>query len=201
MTEHDDVLAGSTREIRTDSGAERTVLIRRRYDAAAEDVWEACTDPERLSRFFMRPAGDLREGGRYHFEGNASGTILRCEPPRRLRLTWEYGEGPGSEVELRLAPDRDGGTVLELEHAPVSNTVEMGGRLLDPVLNDPETGTWGLGTGWDLGLYALGAYLAGDLPDGVAAELEMTAEVLALADRFGAAWAEVVRAADARARS
>ena len=36
--------------------------------------------------------------------GYAGGEILRCEPPRLLRVTWVMGEGPASEVEVRLAP-------------------------------------------------------------------------------------------------
>jgi hypothetical protein len=90
----------------------------------------------------MEPTGDLRVGSRFSFEGNAGGEILRCEPPRRLTVTWVYGEPPGSQVELRLTPGEAGDTVLELEHFPVAEQVELDGRLVDPVLNDPETGIW-----------------------------------------------------------
>ena len=71
-----------------------------------EEVWDALTDPERIGRWFLPISGDYRLGGRYQFEGNAGGEILECERPRRLRVSWVYGEvsSPAdvSEVELRL---------------------------------------------------------------------------------------------------
>ena len=39
-------------------------------DAAIDDVWDACTNPERIPRWFLPVSGDLRLGGRY----------LRVEP-------------------------------------------------------------------------------------------------------------------------
>jgi hypothetical protein len=32
------------------AGEARTALLRRRYDAPIEDVWDACTDPVRVAR-------------------------------------------------------------------------------------------------------------------------------------------------------
>jgi uncharacterized protein YndB with AHSA1/START domain len=173
----------------------RTLLIRRRYDAAVDDVWDACTDPRRINRWFLPVSGDLREGGRFSIEHNASGEIVRCEPPRLLRVTWEYGEQPASQVELRLAAaDGDAeATVLELEHSRISARIEVGGRAIDPILNDAASGLWGIGTGWELPLTTgLERYLRGELPDRPAVEwFEVTDEVLALAERTGAAWAAV----------
>src|SRR5215207_4248760 len=102
------------------AGEARTAIIRRRYAASIDDVWDACTDPERLGRFFIKPTGDLRVGGTFHLEGNASGEILRCEPPRLLHVTWAYADRPIDEVELRLFPGERGDTLLELEHATVT---------------------------------------------------------------------------------
>jgi uncharacterized protein YndB with AHSA1/START domain len=180
----------------------RTLLIRRRYDAAVDDVWDACTDPERLSRWFLPVTGELREGGRFSVQHNASGEILRCEPPRLLRVSWEYGEQPASQVELRLAAEDSAGdagtTVLELEHSRIAGRIEIAGREIDPVLNDAASGLWGIGTGWELPLtIGLERYLRGELPDRPAVEwFEVTDEVLALADRTGAAWAAVAAGRD-----
>jgi uncharacterized protein YndB with AHSA1/START domain len=143
------------------AGEARTALIRRRYDAPIEDVWQACTDPDRLSRWFIRPTGNLRAGGTFKLEGNASGEILRCEPPRRLTVTWSYPGRPVDELELRLSPGEDGDTVLELEHASVAEVF---------IANDPETGMWGIGAGWEVSLDYLGKYLRGELLDATAAE-------------------------------
>jgi Activator of Hsp90 ATPase homolog 1-like protein len=58
-----------------DAGEARTIVIARTYDAALEDVWDACTNPERLPRWFLPVSGELRPGGRYELEGNAGGEI------------------------------------------------------------------------------------------------------------------------------
>src|SRR5258708_29536676 len=68
--------------------------------------------------------GDLRLGGHYQFEGNAGGTIRRCEPPRLLAVTWEMGGSP-SWLTISLAEDPAG-------HAPGARTggSERGRRLV-----------------------------------------------------------------------
>jgi uncharacterized protein YndB with AHSA1/START domain len=196
MTDDTTALGDTHREITGPEDA-RTLLVRRRYDAAIDDVWGACTEPERLNRWFLSVTGDLRPGGSFSLEGNARGEILRCEPPRLLRVTWAYGDQPASQVELRLAAG-DGGeeTVLELEHSAIAREIEVGGRTVDPVLNDAASGLWGIGTGWELPLtLGLQRYLRGELPDRPAAEwFEVTDEVIALADGAGRAWAALVAA-------
>ncbi len=158
----------------------RTAVLRRHYDAPVEDVWSAWTEPERLNRWFLPVSGDLREGGRFSLEGNASGEILRCEPPRLLRVTWAYGDRPVDEVELRLEPDGDG-TRLELVHASAAELVEYDGARVDAVP--------GVGAGWELSLPYLERYLRGDLPDQPATEwFEFTPELLEQDRRNWEAW-------------
>jgi uncharacterized protein YndB with AHSA1/START domain len=50
-----------------------TVVLSRVYDAPVADVWDACTDPERIPRRFLPVSGDLQPGGRFRLEGNAGG--------------------------------------------------------------------------------------------------------------------------------
>jgi len=178
---------------RIGAGEARSMVIRRRYAAPVEDVWAACTQPDRLDRWFLRVGGDLREGGRFSLEGNASGDIVGCDPPRTLHLTWVYGDRPVDEVWLRLTAGPDGDTVLELEHATVSTLVEYEGRLLDVIP--------GLGQGWELPLIlGLPAYLRGELPDVPAAEwFEFTPEVMELAARTSDLWTALAREAGAAA--
>ena len=169
------------------AGEARTALMRRRYDAPIEDVWDAITDPERISRWFIKPTGDLRVGGTFKLEGNASCEILRCEAPRLLRVSWSYPGRPVDEVEVRLSLGEGGETVLELEHASVAEVF---------ITNDSETGTWGIGAGWEAQLDYLAKYLHGELPDVPAAEWwEPTPEDEELGNRRGHAWAAVIEAA------
>ncbi len=126
------------------------VRLRRTYPAPVEDVWDACTRAERISRWFMPVTGDFHLGGKYQLQGNAGGEILRCEPPSLLRVTWIFGDNPPSEVELRLSPGPGGDTVLELEHTAV----------VDPAFW-ARFGPGAVGVGWDLALLGLGRHLSG----------------------------------------
>jgi len=142
----------STRRVLGDrtlaAGEARVITIRRVYDTTVEDLWDACTNPERIPRWFLPVSGDLREGGRYQLEGNASGTISRCDAPTAFDATWEYG-GDVSWIELRLSPDPSGGAVFTLEHiAHVDDERWV------------QFGPGAVGVGWDLGLLGLGLHLA-----------------------------------------
>jgi uncharacterized protein YndB with AHSA1/START domain len=127
-----------------------TVLVRRGYAADIGGVWQACTDPERLGRWFLPVIGDLRLGGRYQLKDNAGGEILRCEPPRGFLVSWVFGEAPASYVELRLSPAGDGTTVLELEHSGIGDPGQWA-----------QFGPGAVGVGWDLTVLGLGFHLSG----------------------------------------
>jgi uncharacterized protein YndB with AHSA1/START domain len=172
------------------AGDARTALIQQRYDAPIDDVWDACTNPDRINRWLLPVTGDLRVGGTFSLEGNASGEILRCEPPRLLTLSWIYGERPADEVELSLTPGSNDDTWLELEHATVTQQVEWEGQLYDSIL--------GVGTGWEPTLtYSLTKYLVGEFPDVPLAEwYEPTPEHLELQQRCDKAWTALVGAGE-----
>ena len=131
-----------------EAGEARTTTISRRYDTGVEDLWDACTNPERIPRWFLPVSGDLRVGGRYQLEGNAGGTIERCDPPHGFAATWEYG-GDVSWIEVRLRPEAEGSTRFELEH--VAHVADE---------RWAEFGPGATGVGWDLGLMGLGLHLA-----------------------------------------
>jgi uncharacterized protein YndB with AHSA1/START domain len=130
-----------------EAGEARTVTIGQTYDAPIDDVWDACTNPERIPRWFLPVLGDLRLGGRYQLEGNAGGTIERCDPPKGFAATWEYG-GKVSWIEVRLTNEPDGRTLFQLEHiAHVDDHWE-------------EFGPGAVGVGWDMGLIGLTLHLS-----------------------------------------
>ncbi|MEU3979401.1 SRPBCC family protein [Streptomyces sp. NPDC026672] len=169
-------------------GEARTVLLRRTYDAPAEDVWDACTDPERIGRWFLPVSGDLVLGGRYQLEGNAGGEVLECEPPRRLKISWEMGEQPGfSEVEVRLTPEGAERTVFELEHVAV----------VPPDFWDTY-GPGAVGVGWDMTLLGLGLHLEGrEIGPGGVEEWERTGDARTCMTRSSEAWGEAYAASGA----
>jgi uncharacterized protein YndB with AHSA1/START domain len=131
------------------AGEARALTITRVYDTPPEDLWDACTNPERLPRWFLPVSGDLRPGGRYELQGNASGTIGRCEPPHSLDATWEYG-GQTSWIELRLTAEPGGGTRFELEHiAHVEDDMWA------------QYGPGAVGVGWDQAIMGLTLHIGG----------------------------------------
>jgi uncharacterized protein YndB with AHSA1/START domain len=132
-----------------DAGEARTLTIARVYDTSLDDLWDACTNAERIPRWFLPVSGDLRPGGRYAFEGNASGTIERCDPPHSLDATWEYG-GQISWVEVRLTAEPDGRARFTLEHiAHVDDDTWA------------QYGPGAVGIGWEQAVMGLTLHLAG----------------------------------------
>jgi uncharacterized protein YndB with AHSA1/START domain len=136
------------RDGRLDWGEARTVLLRRSYRAEVDDVWDALTSPERIPRWIRPVSGDLRLGGTYQLEGNAGGEILRCEPPRLLRVSWVFGDMPASEVEVRLT---GAGETTEFE---LAHTVPADDHWA-------KFGPGAVGVGWDLTLLGLELHLRG----------------------------------------
>lgn len=124
------------------------VVAERTYDTTVDDLWDALTNAERIPRWFLPVSGELRLGGRYQLEGNAGGTITRCEPPRAVGLTWEFG-GEVTWVDVTLEPTRDGRSHLRLEHIA---------HVSDDRWN--EYGPGAVGVGWDSALAGLGNHIA-----------------------------------------
>jgi uncharacterized protein YndB with AHSA1/START domain len=126
----------------------RVVVATRTYDTERADLWDALTSRERIPRWFLPIEGELKLGGRYQLIGNAGGTIMRCDPPEALDLTWEFGGGM-SWVTVRLAPEGDG-TLLTLEHIVHASDVDQ---------HWAQFGPGAVGVGWDLAFLGLGRHL------------------------------------------
>ncbi len=60
------------------------VELRRRLHAPIADVWDACTNPERVGRWFLPLSGDLRPGGNFQLEA----TPAARPPSARLRIDY-----------------------------------------------------------------------------------------------------------------
>jgi uncharacterized protein YndB with AHSA1/START domain len=185
---------------RLEAGQGHTVTLSQVYATDVGDLWDACTRPERIPRWFLPIHGDLRAGGRFQLEGNAGGTIQTCEPPRHFSATWEYGDSV-SWIEVRLTPEPGGGTRFELQHT----------------VGDDEH--WqqfrpgAVGVGWDLALMGLARHLDTGAtadpaavaawsasPDG-AAFMELSATRWGEADTAGGTDAAVAVAAAERTRA
>ncbi|HEX7946541.1 MAG TPA: SRPBCC family protein [Phenylobacterium sp.] len=179
------VIGAEFREVadRTQDGKPaKAVVAARTYDTDPADLWDALTNPERIPRWFSPVTGDLRLGGRYQIQGNAGGTIQRCEPPMALDITWEFGGGK-SWVTLRLAQE-GAGTRLTLEHIMLAQDMK-GEHWL-------QFGPGAVGVGWDLSFLGLGLHLAsgGAKPPESDPAWMASDEAKAFMRRSANAWAE-----------
>jgi len=163
-----------------EAGEARVVTLTRTYDAPVDDVFDACTNVERIPRWFAPVTGDLRVGGRYQVQGNAGGLIERCDPPRSFAATWEMGENT-SWIEVRFAGSPEGGTTVTLEHVAHVDD-EFWERY----------GPGATGVGWELGLLGLAGHLgaAGVPPAEEGEAWALSAEGREFAALSGEAWGE-----------
>ena len=125
----------------------RVTIAARAYDTTVEDLWDAVTNATRIPRWFLPVSGELRLGGRYALEGNASGTVTACDAPRSFAATWEFMGGV-SWIEVELTPRSEGDTLLGLKHA--AHVDEFWSTY----------GPGATGVGWDLSFIGLHLYLA-----------------------------------------
>jgi uncharacterized protein YndB with AHSA1/START domain len=132
-------------------GTRRSIRFERTYDAPAEDVWAALTEPARL-RGWLAPAGaeiEGRDGGGFEFRMSDDeahrvwGTVRTWSPPSLLEIEWHFEGQSESVVRFELEP-RGEATQLVLEHRDL-----------------PQEQAAGYGSGWHAYLDALDDHLTG----------------------------------------
>jgi len=169
--------------LKRDGSDLRAITLACNCQATVEDLWNAVTSRERIPGWLLPVEGELRVGGRFQLEGNASGEITVCEPLSRLELTWEFGPDP-SWVSVRFSPGEAGGSRLELVHTSV--------------LSDHwrEFGAGAAGVGWDLALLGLANHLAApDEPQPDAGAFATSPDGLFFIRASSRAWEEAAVAA------
>ncbi|GIG70447.1 SRPBCC domain-containing protein [Phytomonospora endophytica] len=158
----DTQISAVTRKLGDRPGEDGELLemtISQAYDTDAADLWDCVTNGERIARWFMPVSGDLRLGGKYQLEGNAGGTVDRCDPPRSFNATWEFGGGV-SWIEVVITAEDDGRSRFTLVH-----TAKVDEQLWDVY------GPGAVGVGWDGMVLGLGLYLgSGEANDPAEAE-------------------------------
>lgn len=140
---------GTLRRIDETTGAVRVEDV---YHTDIEDLWDACTNPERLARWIATVPGDLQQGKEFDasftsgFEGRCR--IEVCEQPHRLLVTtWDRETGDASTMEARLEGSA-GGTRLVIEESGV-----------------PVEQLAGYGAGWQVHAEDLAGHVAGEERD------------------------------------
>ena len=146
LTAHMKAMSRTVRNLERDGKPAKAVIATCTYATDPADLWDAITNPKRLPRWFSPVTGDLRQGGKYQVQGNAGGTITRCDPQKRIEVTWEFMGGM-SWVNITLTA-KGKTTELELEHI----------AFIDPHWDN--FGPGAVGVGWDLSFLGLAMYLA-----------------------------------------
>jgi uncharacterized protein YndB with AHSA1/START domain len=127
-------------------GDDVAAVFDRPYATSPDDLWQACTDPERLARWFAPVTGDLRPGGAFtlHFDDADTPTcrVVTCEAPRLLVWEWPLGDVT-TLVTVEVRPDGDGARLV-LRHERLTGAQAAG-----------------YAAGWDTHLRSLGALLGG----------------------------------------
>lgn len=142
------------RHRRITAGEARVAVFTRAYETTLADLWDACTNPERLGRWYTRVTGDLRLGGTFAQQNMGTGTIEVCEAPHTLKLS--LGGGADEiEVHLSAGPRTDTAT-LQIQHATTIAEHAIGGEMFDAI--------YCMGGGYYPRLAALEQHLRGTLP-------------------------------------
>jgi uncharacterized protein YndB with AHSA1/START domain len=115
----------------------RVVRIERTFPASAEEVFDAWTSPEVMRRW-LHPAPDwetpeaevdLRVGGKVRVvmrrpdgtEIEAQGEYTLIDRPRRLVMTWTFGDDPSNEQLIELSfSESEGSTRVLLVNSGIS---------------------------------------------------------------------------------
>jgi uncharacterized protein YndB with AHSA1/START domain len=131
-----------------DTGEAHVITVSQSYDTDSADLWDAVTNIERIPRWFLPISGDLKVGGSYQLEGQASGTILTCDPPKNFAATWEYG-GNVSWIDVSISSEGPERARLVIEHV-----VKAGDETWR------EFGPSAMGIGWDSMVLGLAIHLS-----------------------------------------
>ena len=174
----------SVKSVDRDGKPAKAVVATATYATSIEDLWDAITTSARIKRWFLPINGDLKLGGRYQLEGNAGGTITKCDPPHAFASTWEMG-GQTSWIEVRLSAVNTG-TALELTHTAIVDDAFW-----------PTYGPGAVGVGWDLGLLGLQRHIespATERPPEADTSWPTSPEALDFYRRASTAWGKAAEA-------
>ena len=148
------------------------------YVTDVDDLWDAVHQHRAHPAVVPPGPGELRPGGHYELERNASGTITECDPPAWVR--GHVGVRRRRELDRGAADTVDGDrTRFELTHLAHHD------ERWEPVRSGAG------GVGWDLALLGLSLHLAGHADRPAEADTwPGTPEGVAFMTASGRAWGQ-----------
>jgi uncharacterized protein YndB with AHSA1/START domain len=157
---------GTMRAIDEQRGAIRVEDV---YDTDIDDLWDACTEPDRLARWIAEVSGDLHVGGTFHASFTSTwtgpGRVDVCELPHHLLLMMEPGTEDEAQIEVWLTAEENKTRLVVEERGLPLSRIHLHGA------------------GWQAHLEDLGRSLAGERSTWKArwTELSPTYEAMPLA--------------------
>lgn len=126
---------GTTRLVDRIRGAVRVEAV---YDTDIDDLWKACTTPQRLARWIAEVSGDLPVGGTVHavFTSTWAGParVEVCDSPHHLLMTTDPGTDDETQLEAWLteeALDRAHTGVPEHDGPLMSDRIRLDGTTVN----------------------------------------------------------------------
>ncbi|RYP74844.1 hypothetical protein DL771_002765 [Monosporascus sp. 5C6A] len=137
-------------KITLESGEEgRAITLTQTFrPVTVPELWDACTNPDKIKQFFSPVTGELKVNGHFQVQNNASGTIETCNLFSDYRVTWELGASK-SWVEVRISEVGEARCRLALSYiTPINKRWE-------------EYGAGAGGVGWEMSFAGLAYFLKG----------------------------------------
>jgi uncharacterized protein YndB with AHSA1/START domain len=129
-----------------------TVRVEDVYDTDIDDLWQACTAPERLARWIGEVTGDLRVGGRIHASLTSSwdgpAEIQACDQPHHLLVTMEPGTEDETELEAWLSTEGQGTRLVVEERGLPLDKIHFYGAGWQAHLEDLRRSLAGASSSW-----------------------------------------------------
>ena len=103
---------------------QHTITKEQFYKAPIRKVWEAITDEQQISAWFIKADFKAEVGYEYtftHEQTMVTGEVTEVEPLHRLVYTWIVGETTAVTTVQWLLAEEDGGTLVTIIHSGFEN--------------------------------------------------------------------------------
>lgn len=109
-----------------------SITFERIYNHSIDKVWDAITNPDKMTKWFTDVEWDFKAGGKITFtfqdkeKTKTYGRIVTVEPPRLLEYEWHNDEGPHEFARWELFEEGHEKTKLMLAYSRIIEDYAIG---------------------------------------------------------------------------